>query len=462
MSATFYIRVNGTDTALDLALAETCQLDLGNQVMDWLRLQTTEALAGADQWEPGTRASFVMIEDAVETILFSGTFTNPAAWKGWSGEGKRYLIKGPWDRFERTPYTQPWTVFTTPGEPETEEKEYARVFLWNGIGTAAQIAAIVDFLIADQVLDAGLPEVDRANLLPIAKGTIDADCQPRPVKAASIFCAEAVLQSLRLLSDAVAWWDYSTTTPVFHCRRGAALTAHTQALGDGEEFEAVKQTELLLRYVRIAFKRQNRQEVAPGEDPLPLQTEINDALFPVGYAGSKYGGFDVAMDATDNFTLSQGQAIAQLIYEQAASAVWSGRHTQDLNLSIRPGLRYNVSGSRADYAAMNSPVQSVSHDFAARTTTVSFGPPRQLAPQDFLERLRGLRNLLPTTGARDIEEQETGETDGSTYGMGNENGDPVYATEVKLPDLPVGIGPFWLRYNGGGKPNWQDTTTDCS
>lgn len=200
MSAQYFIRANGVDTRLDLALAEVCQCERGNQVTDWLRLQTTEEFAAADQWTPGTIARLVMIEDHLETILFTGKFTNPAAWKEWSGEGKHYLLKGPWDRLERTPYVQSWTAFAEIGEPEPVEKEFARVFLWNGIGTAAQIGAVIDYLIADQAYEATLPPEQRASMVPIAKGTIDANCQPRPVKAASILCSEAVIHSLRLLT----------------------------------------------------------------------------------------------------------------------------------------------------------------------------------------------------------------------------------------------------------------------
>lgn len=223
----------------------------------------------------------------------------------------------------------------------------------------------------------------------------------------------------------------------------------------------VKETEMMLRYVRIAFKRQEPPAPVVGGAPLPMQTEIKDAIYPAGYSGGKYGGLDVAMDATDNFTLSQGQAIAQLVFEQAENAVWSGSHQLGaLALDLRPGLRYNVSGSRADYESMNAPIQRVVDDFAARTTTVEFGPPSQLAAQDFLERLRDLRNLMPTLSPGEVEEQETGVTDENTYSMGNKNSDPKYSKQLKLPAGPVSTGPYWLKLSGGSV-EWEETVTTC-
>lgn len=549
MATRFAIEITNADasvtrTVLDVAQVEMCQRERGNQVADWVRLQTTEVLANADQWTSGRIGRMYMLEGEgeaeVATLLFTGKFVNPNAFTAWKGQGKRYLLKGPWERFERTPYVQPWTAYTEVSGVTTVTK-FARVFLWTDEVTSSdQVGLVVDYLLAD---GAGI-----ASMLQFQKGNIDGGIKLRPAKAQSMMCSEVVLQSLRLTNDAACWFDYSFTPPKFHCRRGGVregvsygnLEQWTQPVyQESESFTASRLDELAIRYVRIALKRQEQPPppetprglvtIVPGApglggvvtfatlhelgpvgaqipgtiaavglvmppevngpvtlgilspttarvnvfvttlgvgghfipDSEPLRTILPDVGYPLPLGSVKYGGIDVAYDEVDLFDEADAQELAQLIYELNSVAPWAGQHVIGrLETGVRPGMLYNVSGSRADYAAMNGIVQSVVDDFARRTTTVTWGPPKQLAPQDLLERLRAMRDALTPVSPEELGEQETGTSAGPTYGFKKDQNSPG-GTNPTMPAAPDGDGPFVL----GAKNKvlgWLQSTTDCA
>ena len=83
----------------------------------------------------------------------------------------------------------------------------------------------------------------------------------------------------------------------------------------------------------------------------------------------------------------------------------------------------NVSGGKSAWASMDAVVQSVSHSYGDGATSVTFGPPEQLAPQDLVELLgygRELKYTYISSTEDGINQQSEGKTTGG-YTSANSN-----------------------------------------
>lgn len=87
--------------------------------------------------------------------------------------------------------------------------------------------------------------------------------------------------------------------------------------------------------------------------------------------------------------------IAQSVYEGIhAACQYEGSITlveSDVGSVRYHGRVLNLSASLSGWATMRAPIHSVDFDIASGSTTLGFGPPPYLAPQDFLEMQRILR-----------------------------------------------------------------------
>ncbi len=520
MASKFFIQVGDVAKPLDMAQVEQCVRWRGHMALDYLAVQTTERLVNDDQWPEGSDVLFFMqTPDGNPLVLFRGALRDPDSFAAWRGMGHRYLIAGPWERFERTPFTQTWQAFPADservptGDPK-EPVELSRAFLWDGKDTAQQIEAVVDLLLADQ----GPGDTP---ITPIAKGTIDAAIELAPSKIGSAFCGEVVFRSLKLLPRACFWFDYTTTAPTFHCRNFQEMDRITVPLGAAESFRAKKQTQLAFAYVRLAMKSQyappnvettgnttltsttvsalgdtsgisvemsvsgngipdGATVVSVGSSSVvisqaasasgtgvaitfsnaPLQTVVKVAQSPNPYSGRKFGGLDHTFDDTEFWQLEQAQALADFLYQENSSAPWSGQHVLPMReewlRQLRPGLRYCVSGAREAHATMDGVVQSVSDDFRTKRTTVVFGPPIRMGPQDALERLRGLRNL-PTPAGSEKAEPAQGTIPGYTKGH-----EKAPANDPKQPKIPEPRDGKVVLVSQSKVLGWVDVQDGCS
>jgi len=86
-------------------------------------------------------------------------------------------------------------------------------------------------------------------------------------------------------------------------------------------------------------------------------------------------------------------ALATLHYEGSFSTVEA-----EVSRWIGLGNTFNLNGAgaRAAWATMNAVVQEVDLEAASGRTTIHFGPPEHLSPQDVLELIRGLRRTQPS------------------------------------------------------------------
>lgn len=103
-----------------------------------------------------------------------------------------------------------------------------------------------------------------------------------------------------------------------------------------------------------------------------------------------------------------GEAIPQGLSAQIFSAVGTLHYEgsavmvqEEVLGSIRPGMVMNLTGGMAAWLNMNALVQEIEEQIDSGTTSVRFGPPQHLGPQDLVEllrvnRLRIIRTRLDT------------------------------------------------------------------
>lgn len=86
--------------------------------------------------------------------------------------------------------------------------------------------------------------------------------------------------------------------------------------------------------------------------------------------------------------------IAQAVYAQLSTLQYEGAvelRQEDVPATTWHGAKLNLTGGLAAWTTMDAIVHSVRHDVAAGRTTISFGPPGHLGPQDLMELARMFR-----------------------------------------------------------------------
>ncbi|MBB5033178.1 hypothetical protein [Prosthecobacter vanneervenii] len=106
-----------------------------------------------------------------------------------------------------------------------------------------------------------------------------------------------------------------------------------------------------------------------------------------GYAG---GTFDPEAMPT-GIAVKLLAALGVLHYQGAITVT-----DEECDLTMIPGRVVNITGQRAEWAAMNAQIQGVSHQLHYGTTTFNFGPPNHMAAQDYLEMSRAFQRLKPS------------------------------------------------------------------
>jgi hypothetical protein len=101
--------------------------------------------------------------------------------------------------------------------------------------------------------------------------------------------------------------------------------------------------------------------------------------------------------------VSGGEAVptglAQSLYTALNTLHYQGSFkTTDVEISQEVGIgnTFNLTQGRDEWTSMNAVVQRISHSLATGKTTVEFGPPEHLSPQDIVEFIRGIRDSQPS------------------------------------------------------------------
>ena len=158
--------------------------------------------------------------------------------------------------------------------------------------------------------------------------------------------------------------------------------------------------------------------------------EDDKKLFPGKSAGYRYGNLEITVTGTNAFTKNysritnyeQGETaptgLAQTLYTDLSQLQYEGAMTivdEEVGNDSIMGKVINVAGGKSAWAGMQAVVQSVSHSYSDGATSVTFGPPEQLAPQDLIE-LLGYGRELKYTYISSTEDATNQQSEGKTVG----------------------------------------------
>lgn len=193
-----------------------------------------------------------------------------------------YEVSGPWWYLERLVYQQPWAI---QGSADTYKSHCLLNLTVTGSvwTTRDQIDDALDWCsdkAADQYGSAPF-QWTKANLPQIS---IPSD------EVRDITCAEVIRKQLRWMPDAVAWWDYSTNPPTFHCKRRADLSTASVTIGTGvSAVRLVPRYDLQVPAVALKFEQIN---TVNGVSLAAVTTQV----YPGGSTGEEFGALVGTID----------------------------------------------------------------------------------------------------------------------------------------------------------------------
>jgi len=153
-------------------------------------------------------------------------------------------------------------------------------------------------------------------------------------------------------------------------------------------------------------------------------------LFPSTSGSDRYGNLEVTVTGTNAFTKNysritnyeQGETaptgLAEKLYTDLSQLQYEGAMTivdEEVGNDSIMGKVINVGGGKSAWSSMDAVVQSVSHSYSDGATSVTFGPPEQLAPQDLIE-LLGYGRELKYTYISSTEDATNQQSEGKTVG----------------------------------------------
>lgn len=181
------------------------------------------------------------------------------------------------------------------------------------------------------------------------------------------------------------------------------------------------------------------------------------ATAKITYAGSDFPAFEngvasVRLPATDtsrtvfdrlvSFDAAEPTPVglAQAMYEALSPLQWQGRYElaeEDVSGVVHTGNKLRLTGGLAAWATMDAAIQQVIENLDTGKTTIIFGPPQHLGPQDLVALLRANRQSRASWRRK---ERETGrKTASGGYSQG-----PKRTANANAAFAPTG--------GGGGAP----------
>jgi hypothetical protein len=220
------------------------------------------AFDAADEIDFG---QLVTLNDPTGRARFLGRRVLVPGHASGAAESKTYTFAGPWYWLERLIYHQSWLQLLINGALVPRQTSHLLLNL-GAINVGTQIGAVAKYAI-----DQGAP---------FQLGTIDIPTVPFVTESTDQTCAQIVIDQLRWAPDAVAWFDYSTNPPTFHCRQNASLTPITLRLGPehlptiaDEGLTIAARPDLQIPAVALRYERTDTKDgveyLALGEDIAP-------------------------------------------------------------------------------------------------------------------------------------------------------------------------------------------------
>ncbi len=184
----------------------------------------------------------------------------------------------------------------------------------------------------------------------------------------------------------MGWFDYSASVPVFNAERRALLVAESIDLADKdrvEEFFLTPRNDLVPAGVVFIF-------VTTEVDEEKTWTRITrDTAGAISGVGVITATIEMMGAGTENQELPPIGLAAQY-YAALLALPWSGNvnlHERDCTGDFRPGKVLNLAGGRTAWATMNAVIQIVTEDLFFGRTSIEYGPPEHLSPQDFVNQI---------------------------------------------------------------------------
>ena len=212
----------------------------------------------------------VILKDPLGVTRFVGRRVLVPASIAGGAESNTYEFAGPWYWLERLVFHQTWSQLLLNGALVARQTSHVMLNLGGvSVGTTIQT-------VAQYAIDQGAP---------FQLGTIDIPIIPIATESTDQTCAQIIIDQLRWAPDAVAWFDYSTNPPTFHCRQSDSLTAVQLTLGPNaiptiadDGLEIVSRPDLQLPAVALRYER---TDTLDGTEYL----SIAEDLAPVGATG---------------------------------------------------------------------------------------------------------------------------------------------------------------------------------
>jgi hypothetical protein len=349
------------------------RLTLRNLDTDELTFRTPTANIFAD---PIFNDGDAIILKADGVTRFRGVITKLPAAGSRKREEQQYVASGPWWQLASTVYQQARMIqnadFTALASEDTTRVILGQNDLGARITTGTQIAAVIAYALTQGV--------------PIVAGTTPAFITAPLDECRDITCAEAIRRQLANTPDAVGWFDYSSAVPTFNVQRRDLLSAQSIDLGDTDRVENFSVTP-------------RPDLVPPGVVFIYVTTEVNgestwtritrDTAGALSGVGVITATIEMMGAGTDNqeapptgFALEYYASLQPLQWEGSV-----GIHEVDCGGDFRPGKVLNLAGGRAAWATMRAVIQIVTQELERGITTIDFGPPDHLSPQDFVNQL---------------------------------------------------------------------------
>lgn len=264
-----------------------------------------------------------------------------------NAESQEWLFGGPWFWLQRLTYKQTWEQLLVSGALVPRDTSHLLLNIGARQTIGAQITHVLEFAI-----DQGAP---------FQIGTVDIPIVPFVTEITDQTCAQVIIDQLRFAPDAVAWFDYSTNPPTFHCRQSSDLSVFTYNFGpngnppiaDGG-LQITARPDLQVESVALRYER---TDTLNGNEYLSLGEDI----YPVGSGGDGLNAINATIPlAGFSRTTVTGSVLCETI--DTASLAWWKRVCPSLqdrnirNLALVAGTVQRVlQGSRTDSLPNGTP-----------------------------------------------------------------------------------------------------------
>jgi hypothetical protein len=236
-----------------------------------------------------------------------------------NGEGRNYVVAGPWWYLENLVYQQVWSYITAYHEDtaQTHTAQKGRVILGQdetgqAITAAQQIRAILQYAI-DQKAEFQMGEI---------KGF---DFHFPFDEIRDISCAEAIQHILRWTPDAIVWFEYTSTIPVLHCGRRSYRSSITLPMDRMTDLKITSRHDLQVRSVVLKY------ESSHSENGYTWRTLTLDR-FPETATGQEFKSLVLTLELDGARTHTDRQSVKTAPIDVENQAWWQD-HLPALNFS---------------------------------------------------------------------------------------------------------------------------------